>query len=63
MAKIYRVVLAFEFDPEGEHDFLFEDMNEEEMKADMLRMTTQDIYSLANSNDIYRMLTIEVTEQ
>jgi len=63
MAKIYRVGLMFEFDPEGEHEFIFEGMNEEDIKSNILRLATEDIYSLANSNEIFRSLTLEVVEQ
>jgi hypothetical protein len=63
MAKIYRVGLTFEFDPEGEHNFIFEGMSEEDIKSNILRLATEDIYSLANSNEIFRSLTLEVVEQ
>jgi hypothetical protein len=63
MAKIYRVGLTFEFDPEGEHNFIFEGMSEEDIKSNILRLATEDIYSLANSNEIFRSLTLEVIEQ
>lgn len=43
MSKIYKVGIVFEYDPEGEHDFLFEGMTEEEMKIEMLRMANEDI--------------------
>jgi hypothetical protein len=63
MAKIYRVGLTFEFDPEGEHNFIFEGMSEEDIKSNILRLATEDIYGLANSNEIFRSLTLEVIEQ
>jgi hypothetical protein len=43
MAKIYKVGIVFEFDPSGEHEDLFEDMTEEEMVRDMVRMVNEDV--------------------
>lgn len=57
MSKIYKVGIVFEFDPEGEHDFLFEDMTEDEIKASMMRMATEDIFNGNGSVEI-----VSVTE-
>ena len=43
MSKIYKVGIVFEYEPDGEHDFLFEDMNENERVEEMLRLAGQDI--------------------
>ena len=45
MPKVYKVGIVFEFEPQGEHEDLFEDMNEDQMVADMIRMVNQDIAS------------------
>lgn len=52
MPKIYKVGVVFEFDPEGEHDFLFEGMTEEQIRKDMIRMATDDIYAGNGSVEI-----------
>lgn len=63
MAKIYRVGLIFEFDPEGEHNFIFEGMSKEDIELRIRDMAVEDIYRLANSNDILSSLNVEVIEQ
>lgn len=44
MSKIYKVGIVFEFDPEGEHDFLFDEGDTQaEIEAEMIRLVNQDI--------------------
>lgn len=62
MSKRYRVGLMFEFDPEGEHDFLFEGQNEEQMILSMKSMVSEDIVRLVKYNEEYESLQVEVIE-
>lgn len=59
--RVIKVGLTFEFQPDGEHDFLFEGMTEDEIIKDAMRMTTDDIQALSDSGEIFRMLSVEVT--
>lgn len=45
VTKIIRVTytLVREFEPDGEHDFLFEGMTEKEIKKECLRFARQDL--------------------
>lgn len=63
MERKITVSLSFDFYPDGEHNFLFEGMNEADIVRDAVRMTTDDIYTLSNSNDIYRQLSVEITQE
>jgi hypothetical protein len=59
MEKIYKVGLVFDFDPSGEHDFLFDEgMTEEQMILEMRRMVTNDVMVLSDSGDLYRQLDV-----
>ncbi len=62
MSKIIRVGLAFEFDPEGEHDFIFEGMDFDEIVKDATRMAIEDIYRAVDSGDVARQVFVEITE-
>jgi hypothetical protein len=57
------VSLTFDFYPDGEHEDLFEEMTEDEIVKNAMRMTTDDIQSLSDSGDVYRMLSVEVTSE
>ena len=57
MGNIYKVGIEFEFEPDGEHDFLFEDMSEADRIAEMVRLVNQDIFS--NNIGTVRLLGIE----
>lgn len=41
--KIYKVGSVFEFDPQGEHEDLFEGMSEEQIIRSMLGMAQEDL--------------------
>jgi hypothetical protein len=57
--KIYKVGVVFEFDPKGEHDFLFEGMSKKEIEADMIRMATEDVYAGHGSVEIVSVEEVE----
>ena len=63
MNRKITVGLSFDFYPDGEHNFLFEEMTEDEIVKNAMRMTTDDIQSLSDSGDVYRMLSVSVTEE
>ena len=63
MAKIYRVGLVFEFDPEGDHADLFEGKDEEQMILSMKSLVSEDIVRLVKYNEEYESLQVEVVEQ
>jgi hypothetical protein len=52
MGKIYKVGVVFEFDPEGEHEELFEGESEEQMIRSMIRMAGEDINAGYGTVDI-----------
>jgi hypothetical protein len=52
----YRVGVVFEYDPNGEHDFLFEDMDKKEMMAEMIRLASEDISSGHGSVEILEIV-------
>ena len=58
MSKIYKVGIIFEYEPDGEHDFLFEDMNENERVAEMIRLVNEDISSGHGTVDV-----VEITNE
>ena len=62
MARKITVSLSFDFYPDGEHDFLFDkEDTTETIIEDCKRMVTNDIYTLSDNGDIYRQLSVEVT--
>jgi hypothetical protein len=63
MATIYKIGLSFEFDPDGEHDFLFEGMNEAQIKKYACDMVAEDLGRYFYSGEIERMFTIEILEK
>jgi hypothetical protein len=62
MSKVYRVGLMFEFEPEGEHEDLFEGNDEEQMILRMKAMVSEDIVRLVKYNEEYESLQVEVVE-
>lgn len=62
MAKIYKVGVVFTFEPEGEHEDLFEDMNTEEMVSYMNDMVVDDLFRYVASGEIARMISVEEIE-
>jgi hypothetical protein len=63
MAKIYRVGLVFEFDPEGDHADLFEGKDEEQMIRSMKMLVSEDIVNLVKNYEDYGSLQVEVVER
>ena len=63
MSKVYRVGLMFEFEPEGEHEDLFEGQNEEQIIRSMKSMVSEDIVRLVKYNEEYESLQVEVVER
>ncbi len=63
MSKVYRVGLFFEFEPEGEHEDLFEGKDEEQMILSMKSLVSEDIVRLVKYNEEYESLRVEVIEQ
>ena len=61
--RVIKVGLTFEFQPDGEHEDLFEGMTEDEIVKNAMRMTADDIQSLSDSGDVLRMLSVEVTSE
>ena len=62
MSKIYKVGVMFEFDPEGEHDFLFEDMDTDRMIDFMKSMVIDDLFRFTASGEIARMIRVDEVE-
>lgn len=62
MSKIYKVGVVFEFDPEGEHDFIFEGMTKAEMIRSMTSMVIEDLFRFTASGEIARMINVEEVE-
>lgn len=60
MAKRYKVGIVFEFEPQGEHEDLFEGMTQEEIERSMISMATEDIY---NGNDSAEIVSVEEYEE
>lgn len=58
MARTIRVSLSFDFEPEGEHDFLFEDMTEDQILESCLDMAYEDALRAER-----QMFTISVLEE
>lgn len=54
------VSLSFAFYPDTEHDFLFEEMTEEEIVKEARRMVSNDISTLVDNGDVYRMLDVSI---
>lgn len=63
MGKVYRIGLIFEFEPEGEHEELFEGEDEEQMILSMKSMVSEDIVRLVKYNEEYESLQVEVIER
>ena len=64
MNRKVTVSLSFDFYPDGEHEDIFlEEDTIETIIEDCKRMVTNDIYTLTDNGDIYRQLSVEVTEE
>jgi hypothetical protein len=53
----------FEFEPEGEHEDLFEGKDEEQMIRSMKSLVSEDIVRLVKYNEEYESLQVEVVER
>jgi hypothetical protein len=64
MPKVYRVGLVFNFEPEGEHAEMFEDMDktEEQLIAYMKNLVSEDIDRYVKYNEVFDALSVEITE-
>lgn len=64
MSKIYKVGLVFEFDPEGEHAEMFEDMDktEEQLINYMKNLVCEDIDRYVKMNEVFDGLSVEIVE-
>ena len=61
--RVIKVGLTFEFQPDGEHEDLFEGMTEDEIVKNAMRMTADDRQSLSDSGGVLRMLSVEGTSE
>lgn len=57
--RVIKVGLTFEFEPDGEHEELFEGMTEDEIIASAKSMAYDDIIN----GDVWRMLSVELTKE
>jgi hypothetical protein len=62
MKTLIRVGVMFEYDPSGEHDFLFEGMTETETEKYCISLAMEDICNLVANGEIARQLTVEKFE-
>jgi len=63
--KIYKIGLMFSFDPQGEHEEIFEDLmekTEEQMVAYFKSLASEDIDNLVKYNEVYSSLQVEIEE-
>jgi len=65
MSKVYKVGLVFNFEPEGEHEEMFEGMSgdEEKMIHYFKSLVSDDIDRLVKYNEVYESLQVEVIEE
>ena len=64
MSKVYRVGLVFNFEPDGEHAEMFEDMDktEEQLIDYMKNLVCEDIDRYVKYNEVFDGLSVEVIE-
>ena len=64
MSKVYRVGLVFNFEPDGEHAEMFEDMDktEEQLIDYMKSLVCEDIDRYVKYNEVFDGLSVEVIE-
>jgi len=63
MPRTIKVGLVFEFEPDGEHEDLFEGMNEKQIIQFARAMTAEDICRVVDSGDLNRQLFVEVIKK
>jgi hypothetical protein len=64
MSKVYRVGLVFNFEPEGEHADIFEEMDktEEQLISYMKNLVCEDIDRFVKYNEVFESLSVEIVE-
>jgi hypothetical protein len=64
MPKVYRVGLVFNFEPEGEHADIFEEMDktEEQLINYMKNLVSEDIDRYVKYNEVFEALSVEIVE-
>jgi hypothetical protein len=64
MSKVYRVGLVFNFEPDGEHAEMFEDMDktEEQLIDYMKNLVCEDIDRYVKYNEVFDGLSVEIIE-
>jgi hypothetical protein len=64
MSKVYRVGLVFNFEPNGEHAEMFEDMDktEEQLIDYMKNLVCEDIDRYVKYNEVFDGLSVEIIE-
>lgn len=60
MPRTIKVGLVFEFEPDGEHEDLFEGMNEEQVIHFATAMAAEDICRVVDGGDLKRQMFVEV---
>ena len=65
MAKTYKIGLVFNFEPEGEHAEMFEDMDktEEQLINYMKNLVCEDIDRYVKYNEVFEGLSVEIIEE
>ena len=64
MARVIKVGLSFEFYPDGEHDFLFdEDADLEQILRECRAMAAEDIDRLVKYGEAFEALSVTITEE
>jgi hypothetical protein len=64
MSKVYKVGLVFNFEPDGEHAEMFEDMDktEEQLIDYMKNLVCEDIDRYVKYNEVFDGLSVEIIE-
>jgi hypothetical protein len=64
MPKVYKIGLVFNFEPEGDHAEMFEDMDktEEQLINYMKNLVCEDIDRYVKMNEVFDGLSVEIVE-
>jgi hypothetical protein len=64
MSKVYKIGLVFNFEPEGEHADIFEEMDktEEQLISYMKNLVCEDIDRFVKYNEVFEALSVEIVE-
>jgi hypothetical protein len=64
MSKVYKIGLVFNFEPEGEHADIFEEMDktEEQLISYMKNLVCEDIDRFVKYNEVFESLSVEIVE-